>query len=99
MSQPWPESQSLPAHARLLVRQRSVQVIALFAVAAVVYRISLGDWSTADLIAPAIVLALEPITEWVIHVFVLHFRPKKLLGRTFDPLVSRKHRAHHAGAA
>jgi len=42
-----------------------------------------------------VILALEPFTEWLIHVFILHFRPKAIAGRLIDPLVSRKHRAHH----
>jgi hypothetical protein len=91
----WPDSQSLPAHARLLLRQRSVQVIAAAVVVTAVVRVAMGRWSAADLIGPAVILALEPFTEWMIHVFLLHFRPKNIGGRTIDPLVSRKHRAHH----
>ncbi len=55
----------------------------------------MGRWSWTDLIGPAVIVALEPITEWMIHVFLLHFRPKVVLGRAIDPLVARKHRAHH----
>jgi hypothetical protein len=44
----------------------------------------------------AVILGLEPFTEWVIHVFVLHAKPKRVLGRDVDLFVARKHRRHHA---
>lgn len=91
----WPDTQSLPAHARLLAQQISVRLIAVFLLATIALRLALGRWSWADLIAPVVILAIEPFTEWLIHVFLLHFRPKTVLGRKLDPLVARKHRAHH----
>jgi sterol desaturase/sphingolipid hydroxylase (fatty acid hydroxylase superfamily) len=62
---------------------------------AVAARLTLGGWTWRDAVIPAVILALEPFTEWMIHVFILHFRPRTRRGRTVDPLVSRKHRAHH----
>jgi hypothetical protein len=59
-------------------------------------RISLGKWGWWDLLIPIIVVALEPFTEWLIHVFILHFKPKHVGGVRIDPGISRKHRAHHA---
>ncbi len=40
-------------------------------------------------------VASFPLVEWLIHVFVLHWRPKRLGPVTIDPLVARKHREHH----
>jgi hypothetical protein len=40
-------------------------------------------------------IAAEPFVEWVIHVFILHFKPRALFGRTVDPLAAKKHREHH----
>ena len=40
-------------------------------------------------------LALFPFFEWIIHVFILHWRPKRLGPLTIDPLLAREHRAHH----
>jgi len=90
------EAQSLRAAAAVFVRQPSPVVIASLLVAAIAGRIYVGDYSWWDLLPPAVVLAAQPFTEWLIHVFVLHFKPRPLLGRRMDPLVSRKHRAHHA---
>jgi hypothetical protein len=57
--------------------------------------VALGGWSWVDAVIPLAVLAFEPFTEWLIHIFILHFRPKTVGGHAIDPLVSRKHRAHH----
>jgi len=41
------------------------------------------------------IVAAQPFTEWLIHVFVLHFKPRRLGPLAIDPGVARKHRAHH----
>ena len=74
-------------------RRRSSSTLLLLTLAG---RIVVGDWSWWDLLVPALILAAQPFTEWLIHVFLLHFKPRQVGGRTIDPLVARKHRAHHA---
>ncbi len=56
----------------------------------------MGSFAWHELIGPAVILVLEPFIEWVIHVFLLHFKPKQMFGRHVDPYVARKHRAHHS---
>jgi hypothetical protein len=75
---------------------RSPQLIVAVLVAAVAGRVVAARWSWWDLLLPAIILAAQPFTEWLIHVFLLHFKPRQVGTRTVDPLVARKHRAHHA---
>jgi hypothetical protein len=58
-------------------------------------RLAVGGFSAWDLLPPLLIGAWWPLNEWLIHVFVLHAKPKRILGRTFDPTVPRKHRAHH----
>jgi hypothetical protein len=53
-----------------------------------------GEWW--ELLIPVGLLAILPFVEWMIHVFVLHWRPRRVAGVKIDPLLSRKHRAHHA---
>jgi len=89
-------SPSLALEAGNLLAFPGPRLILALAIAAWCLRLALGDWTGADLLPPLIVLALEPLTEWVIHVFVLHFRPRRLFGRQVDLYVARKHRAHHA---
>ncbi len=64
-------------------------------IAAIAARITVGDWQLADALVPVVVVALFPFLEWVIHVFVLHWRPKRLGRLTIDPLLAREHRRHH----
>jgi hypothetical protein len=40
-------------------------------------------------------IAMFPFFEWMVHVFVLHWRPRTLGPLTVDPLLARKHREHH----
>jgi hypothetical protein len=64
--------------------------------AAVVARIALGDWRWSDAVLPVVVLAVFPFVEWVIHVVVLHWRPRRIAGVMIDPVLARKHREHHS---
>ena len=58
-------------------------------------RIVMGDWRLGDLWGPVVLVALFPVLEWVVHVFVLHWRPRDVAGVTLDTLLARKHREHH----
>jgi len=72
-----------------------VSAVAIFLAALIVPGVSVdGFWGSV--VVAAVILGLEPLTEWVIHVFALHARPKTIGGRAVDLLVARKHRAHHA---
>jgi len=58
-------------------------------------RLTMGNWQWLDLVAPLIVFCAWPFFEWVLHVFLLHFKPRKIFGRTIDIGLARKHRTHH----
>jgi hypothetical protein len=58
-------------------------------------RIIVGDWQLTDALVPLAMLAVFPFLEWVVHVFVLHWRPKSVGPVTIDSLLARKHREHH----
>jgi len=58
-------------------------------------RLWLGDFSVWDLAVVPLILALQPFVEWLIHVYILHFKPRHLLGRVLDLQVAQFHRAHH----
>jgi len=73
----------------------SPRLLTLGLAAACVGRLEQGAWSAADALGPAAVLASWPVLEWLIHVHLLHFRPRTVLGLHIDPLNARRHRAHH----
>ncbi|WP_420879607.1 sterol desaturase family protein [Rhodococcus sp. (in: high G+C Gram-positive bacteria)] len=76
-------------------RHPSPWIIGTLFLGAVAARVVVGGWTWADAVVPLVILALFPVLEWIIHVFILHWRPKRVVGLTTDPLLARKHRAHH----
>ncbi|HET6693925.1 MAG TPA: sterol desaturase family protein [Pedococcus sp.] len=62
----------------------------------VVARVLEGDYRWTDAVLPLALVAAFPLIEWVIHVFVLHWRPRRLGPVELDSLLARKHREHHA---
>jgi hypothetical protein len=65
-------------------------------IVAVGWRLDVGDWRLSDLWGPVVLVALFPVMEWVIHVFILHWRPRKVAGVRVDSELARDHRRHHA---
>lgn len=49
----------------------------------------------ADLAVLVAIVGGWPLLEWLIHVHILHFRPRTVLGRRVDLHDAREHRAHH----
>jgi hypothetical protein len=70
-------------------------MIGAILVGALTARIMFGDWQFTDAVVPLVMLAVVPFFEWVVHVFILHWRPRRLGPITVDPLLARKHREHH----
>ena len=89
-------STNLGAEASFFAAQVTPRIIAPLLVIALAARLAFGGWSLGDLVVVGVMIAVQPFVEWMIHVFILHWKPKTLFGKKFDPLVSRKHREHHA---
>ena len=81
---------------RAFWRAPSPWLIGGFLLAAVVGRVLAGAGSWWELAVPTTLLAAFPLIEWVVHVVVLHWRPRDLGPLHVDSLLARKHRAHHA---
>jgi hypothetical protein len=77
-------------------RHPSPWLISAFLVLAVVGRTLVGGGSWWELLIPVALVALFPVIEWVIHVGILHGRPRRVAGLEVDSLLARKHREHHA---
>jgi hypothetical protein len=86
---------TLPDAGREFWKHPSPWMIATTLLAAIVARVVVGDWQITDAIVPVVMIAGFPFLEWVIHVFVLHWRPRRIGGLLVDPLPARKHRQHH----
>lgn len=85
--------------ARAFARFDSPKLIATAFAGALAARLAIGNWSWRDAVIPLGLIAFEPLTEWVIHVYLLHARPISIGGRRYDLLAAREHRAHHAAPA
>ncbi|MBF6172181.1 sterol desaturase family protein [Nocardia blacklockiae] len=81
---------------RVFARRPSPWIIAAMLAGALAARVAVGDWQPTDALVPVVTLAVFPFVEWVIHVCVLHWRPRRLGPITVDSLLARKHREHHA---
>ena len=90
-----PTSPSAPAW-RSFWRHPSPWMISSFLVGSVVARVVVGGGSWWELLIPAALVALFPVIEWVIHVGILHWRPRRVGPVEIDSLLARKHREHHA---
>jgi sterol desaturase/sphingolipid hydroxylase (fatty acid hydroxylase superfamily) len=84
---------------RSFVSRRTPPLLAAGILCALVLRIALGSYGWRDLVMVAGVIAITPVVEWLIHVYLLHAKPLRVAGRTHDLLAAREHRAHHMAPA
>jgi hypothetical protein len=81
---------------RIFATKLTPVLIMLMTAGLVAARALFGEWRWQQLLIVGILLTIQPFFEWVTHVFVLHAKPKKVLGREIDMYVAKKHRRHHA---
>ncbi len=89
-------SQSLSQAWRQFWGHPSPWLIGGFLAGSVGYRATRPTFTWTELVVPVALVVLFPVIEWVVHVVILHWRPRKVGGVPVDSLLSRKHRAHHA---
>ena len=77
-------------------RHPSPPMISSCLAAAVVARLVIREGAWWELLLPVGLIALFPVIEWLIHVGILHWRPRRVGGVRVDSLLARKHREHHA---
>ena len=68
---------------RMLIAEAAVVLVA---------RGLVGRWSLADALVATVLIALQPFTEWVIHVTILHCPAN---GGLRDRIAGYSHRRHH----
>jgi sterol desaturase/sphingolipid hydroxylase (fatty acid hydroxylase superfamily) len=81
---------------RAFWKHPSPPMISAFLVGAIVARVVVGGGSWWELLIPVALIALFPVIEWLIHVGILHWRPRRLGPVKVDSRLARDHRAHHA---
>ncbi len=89
-------SVSLGEARRAFLRHPSPWLIGALLTFATVGRLVAGDYRWTDAVVPVVLVLTFPLVEWVIHVVVLHWRPRRVGRVEVDSLLARKHREHHA---
>ena len=77
-------------------RHPSPWIIAFALLATGAGRALIAGWTWVDALVPVLILASFPFVEWILHVTVLHFRPRQVGPVTLDMYAAKKHREHHA---
>lgn len=91
-----PESPgSLREAVPIFLRHASPRILLVALAIALALRLSRGGFGPGDLVVAGGILLWWPLQEWLIHVYILHFRPFEAFGRQIDLHVPRMHRAHH----
>jgi hypothetical protein len=96
----WPDDPRMPglslAQAFVIyTRRRSPRMFALGLAALFAARWLAGPITVWDVALFAGLVLLQPFSEWVIHVGILHWRPRRVFGWTVDTYLSWSHREHH----
>lgn len=77
------------------IRHPSPWMIGTALIISVAARCAVGDWQLTDVLVPAVMLVTFPFFEWIVHVFILHWRPRRFGPITLDSRLARDHRRHH----
>jgi Fatty acid hydroxylase superfamily len=84
---------------RSFVGRRTPPLLGGAIVGALALRIALAHYDWRDLVIAGGVIAVTPLAEWAIHVYLLHAKPLRFGGKRHDLLAAREHRAHHESPA
>lgn len=71
-----------------------ILLVTLFGLAVLRWQAGSAGWH--DVVIALAIWAYFPFNEWLIHKFILHYRPRQIMGRTVDFYLPKTHRRHHA---
>ncbi len=90
-----PPAGTLREAVAVFARSRTPGPIAALVLVALVLRLFLGPARAWELwVAPGVLIGW-PLMEWAAHRWILHLRPRRVLGLRFDPYFAQAHRRHH----
>ena len=91
-----PEVKTLGDAVREFAKRHSPWMILAAIVLLVGVRVAIGEpLSWRDAVAVAAMAVIYPFGEWAIHVYLLHAKPIRVRGRTYELPTTRDHRYHH----
>ncbi len=71
------------------LRHRTPWILGGALAAALIARVTVGDWQPTDILVPVATAAVFPFFEWLIHVVVLHWRPRRVGRFVVEPILAR----------
>lgn len=90
---------SLVAQAGFFLRHASPLLLLGNALVLTIARVVVAGFTWMDAVAVVLIAAWWPMQEWVFHRFLLHMKPRDVLGSRLrlrlDPGFARAHRQHH----
>lgn len=90
---------TLMAAVGVFVRAPSVTWVLVFILLSVVRRAFAGVGGWWEWSLWLVVFSGWPLLEWSAHRWILHLRPRRVLGMVVDPYFARRHRQHHRNPA
>lgn len=90
-----PGSPGLGGWARVFSQHRGPRILAAASAAALARRARMGRFRWADAAVATGVVGLHPFAEWLVHVRVLHRRPRQTGRGSTETFSARMHRLHH----
>ena len=86
---------SLAQTVRTFFRNPSPCLLSIALMVALVVRARMAQWTPWDAVLALGLIAFQPLNEWLIHSYILHFRPRTFGPFTLDFRLAKTHRAHH----
>lgn len=87
---------TLRAAFRIFTGESSTRRIVVLLVLIAALRLWIGDFTLVDAAVAGTLVLLHPLTEWLIHVCILHLRPRRVGPWLLDTRAGHDHRLHHA---
>jgi len=94
-TKPFGPADDLSFHRRHFATVTTVRIMVPMLIGFVAWRVYLGNWQISDLYVALALIGFQPFTEWLIHIGILHWKPRKVAGIPIDLHAAKKHRGHH----
>ena len=90
-----PQARNLRGALQLFLRFGSPRTLAVLLGGWLAARFWAGPVGVSDILVVLGVALYWPWQEWALHMWLLHWRPRTILGVRVDPYAARTHRYHH----
>jgi len=90
-----PQTKTLKGSIALFAQGSSPKLLFVQLLIAAIFRIYFAEFTIWDLVLTLGICMYWPFQEWFFHLTLLHAKPMKILGFSFDSPMAKVHRYHH----